>query len=112
MATFTQCEIDDKEHHPESLMHDYVDFGSALLYVPSGEKETDMEKIYKDDLSDGIASMAKEQIDAWRIEMEENKDEMKTSGSCGAQIDKDFLLALSEMCQKCLSLRNGITRGA
>ena len=59
-----------------------MDFGSALLYVPSGEKEDDTEKIYKDDLSDGIASMAKEQIDAWRMEMEENKDEMKTSGSC------------------------------
>ena len=63
-------------------MEDYVDFGSTLLYVSYGEKESDMEKIYKDDLSDGIASMAKEQIDAWRMEIEENKDEAKTSNSC------------------------------
>ena len=53
-------------------------------------RKRDTEKIYKDDLSDGIASMAKEQIDAWRMEMEENKDEMKTSGSCRAQMNKDF----------------------
>ena len=91
-------------------MEDYVDFGSTLLYVSYGEKESDMEKIYKDDLSDGIASMAKEQIDAWRMEIEENKDEAKTSNSCSKHMDKDFLRTLSEMCKKCLSERKGITR--
>ena len=98
----------------------YVHFGSTLLYVENQEHQDDdneLEKIYKDDLSDGIASMAKEQIDAWKLEMEENKmaeqskEATKNDSSNDTnEIDENFLKELSELCSKCLAIKSGNSR--
>eukprot|EP00943_MAST-04B_sp_MAST-4B-sp1_P009093 g9093.t1 len=89
----------------------YVHFGSTLLYVEDLENTVNLEKIYQDDLGDGIASMAKEQIDAWKLEIEENNaSEQKhepgkhSSDSVPNQIDERFLKELSDLCSKCLNL--------
>ena len=53
--------------------------------------------------------MAKEQIDAWKLEIEENHaSEQKhepgkhSSDSVPNQIDERFLKELSDLCSKCL----------
>ena len=70
-------------------------------------------KFTKDDLSDGIASMAKEQIDAWKLEMEENKmaeqskEATKNDSSNDTnEIDENFLKELSELCSKDLAIKS------
>jgi actin-related protein len=103
-----------KKNKPNKLIapSKYVHFGSTLLYVEDLENsKVNLEKIYQDDLGDGIASMAKEQIDAWKLEIEENKaSEQKNepgkhcSDSINNQIDEQFLKELSDLCSKCLNL--------
>ena len=46
-----------------------MEFGSSFLLA--GPPLGDLEDIYKDDVDDGIASMAKEQADAWALEYQE-----------------------------------------
>ena len=45
-----------------------MEFGSSHLLC---ERDTEVEEIYTDDVTDGIASCAKEQAEAWLLEAAE-----------------------------------------
>ena len=91
-----------------------MDFGSRILLA--GAPLHDLEDIYRDDVNDGIASMAKEQAEAWALEYEElqgaeaaeTKDEQQGS----AADRKSFLASLIALCARVVNSKAGAKAGA
>jgi hypothetical protein len=97
-----------------------MDFGSRALLA--GAPLQDLEDIYQDDVNDGIASMAKEQAEAWALEYEELQGAEAAGGSeskadqgsgCAAAADrKAFLSSLIALCARVVNSRAGAKAGA